>query len=69
MPGRGEHAMSAPVSAMNTSAVIREKPGMLHSRSRAARKGAITSSMRASSSSNAVAYSSIRFRCMRIKNP
>jgi hypothetical protein len=61
--------MSAPVWARNTSATVVEKPGMLHSSSRAARKGAIASSMRASSSSNALAYSSIRFRCMRIKNP
>src|SRR3954447_1446690 len=44
----GNTLMSPPVSAMNTSAVLVENPGMLINSSRVRRTGAIASSIRAS---------------------
>src|SRR5215217_4065368 len=49
-PALANTLMSPPVSAMNTSAVLVENPGMLINRSRAGRKGAIASSMRSRNS-------------------
>ncbi len=65
----GNTVMSAPVSAMTISATVVEKPGMLVSSSRAARKGSISSAIRASSSPIVWSYWSINVRCMRIKKP
>ena len=61
--------MSAPVSAMITSATPVEMPGMVTIRSRAPRKGSITTSIRAVSSSMARVWWSIRSRCSRAKKP
>jgi hypothetical protein len=52
-----------------TSATIREKPGILVSRSRAARKGAIASSMRASRRAMSALWASMRSRNSRVMNP
>ena len=64
----GNTFMSAPVSATNTSAVIREKPGMLVNRSRAARKGCIASSIRASRRAMSALWASMRSRNSRVMN-
>ena len=56
--------MSAPVSAMMTSATTMDTPGMVARNSRAARKGAIASSMRVVSFSIQPVRESMRSRCM-----
>src|SRR4051812_42613178 len=61
-PALGNTLMSAPVSAMNTSAVLVENPGMLINSSRAAREGAIVSSIRSSRRPISALWGSMRSR-------
>jgi len=64
----GNRLMSAPVSATMTSAVFPPMPGMVQIKSRKRRKGSITTSIRAVSSSMAAVCWSIRFKCVLVRN-
>src|SRR4051812_19447035 len=67
-PALGNTLMSPPVSAINTSAVLVENPGMLINSSRARRNGAIASSIRASRRPISALCASMRSRNNRAMN-
>lgn len=67
-PGVGNWDMSAPVSAMITSAVVVEMPGMVQIRSRLAWNGAITFSIRSVNASIRVVCSVMKSRCNSTRN-